>query len=464
MKNKKDTVNSGAVAAAKPKKKKVLIVVVVIIVILVAIIGASLHNATEEVAMVNNTVEIEPVQKRDLSDTIALKGTVAGVSSTNVTSKAASEITAMNVQVGDVVQEGDVLCTLDSTSIEEKIADLEKSLSNANAIDSINAQQAADAVQQAKDDQATQLAAAQLAIDRAQGNLDSIAAAAVATGVTDYAAAQSAKQALEDAWTNYAQVQESTDRAVKAAEQSALLNQYQDSDSSAKDTLSDLKEQLTDCEITAPCGGVVTAVNSKVGDINTEQSVILTIEDTSALKMVATVQEADVLKLEEGMKATVTADATGDEEMQGTVTRVVRVKGAGSADGTTSDGYSVEISIDSTELLIGMSTKARVMLQEKSECLAVPYDLIQYDENGDAFVLVAEMSSDGTATAHRKSIEVGEEVDYYTEVTGGELEEGDMLIYDYTFSIMEGQTFAPEQIYSEQYMGFWEEDAEVVEQ
>lgn len=43
--------------------------------------------------------------------------------------------------------------------------------------------------------------------------------------------------------------------------------------------------------------------------------------------MVATVEEADILKIEEGMKATVTADAMGDETINGTVTRVVRVKG-----------------------------------------------------------------------------------------------------------------------------------------
>lgn len=167
-KKQKNEQNAGAIAAKPKKKKKVLIVVLVIVAVLVVWIGISIHNATKQVAMAVNTVEVEPVQKRDLSDTISVKGTVAGASSTNVTSKAASEITSMNVQVGDIVKEGDVLCTLDSTSIEEKIADLEKSMSNANAVSSINTQQAADALQQAKDDQTTTLAAAQKTLDRAK--------------------------------------------------------------------------------------------------------------------------------------------------------------------------------------------------------------------------------------------------------------------------------------------------------
>ena len=160
------------------------------------------------------------------------------------------------------------------------------------------------------------------------------------------------------------------------------------------------------------------------------------------------------------MTASVTADAMGDETINGTVTRVVRVKSQGTGMDATAGVYSVEITIDNNELLIGMAAKAKVMLKEKGEVLAVPYDLIQYDENGDAFVLVAEKNEDGSAIAVRKNVEVGEEVDYYTEITGGDLKEGDMLIYDYTFSVVEGQSFAPQQMYSNQDMGI---DAEVIE-
>ena len=217
-----------------------------------------------------------------------------------------------------------------------------------------------------------------------------------------------------------------------------------------------LKEQLEDCNITAPCGGVVTAVNVSVGDVNADSKTpLVTIEDTSSLKMVATVEEADILKIEEGMKATVTADAMGDETINGTVTRVVRVKGqsTGSDGQTTSGGYSVEISLDNKELLVGMEVKAKVMIKEKGEVLAIPYDLVKTDDDGNTYVLVAEANADGSATAVKKNITVGEEVDYYTEVTGGDLAEGDKLIYDYSGTVTEGQQFTPEQMYSEQDMG-----------
>ena len=93
----------------KPKKKKkVWLIVLVIAAVLAVAVGIVVHNMAKTVETVSNTVEVEPVQLRDLSDTISLKGTVSGENSVNVTSKATAEITAVNVQLGDIVKEGDV--------------------------------------------------------------------------------------------------------------------------------------------------------------------------------------------------------------------------------------------------------------------------------------------------------------------------------------------------------------------
>ena len=446
----------------KPKKgkKKVVIIVLVVLIIVVAVIGNAVKKMTSQVATAVNTVEVEPVQKRDLSDTISLKGTVSGITKNNVTSKALAEITAVNVQVGDIVKEGDVLCTLDSSTIKDQVADLERDMSDTNATNSINSQQTAETVSRAKEDQQTQLAAAQKAIDDAKDayNAQSIMwDKSEDKSDAEFQSLLAAQKAVTTAEEDYQKVLETTNRTIEDAQLAVELDKYKTTDSTSKDKLTDLKEQLADCNITAPCGGVVTAVNVSVGDINADSKTpLVTIEDTSSLKMVATVEEADILKIEEGMKATVTADAMGDETINGTVTRVVRVKGQSTgSDGqtTTSGGYSVEISLDNTELLVGMEAKAKVMIKERGEVLAVPYDLVKTDDDGNSYVLVAEANADGSATAVKKNITVGEEVDYYTEVTGGDLSEGDKLIYDYSGTVMEGQQFTPEQMYSEQDMG-----------
>lgn len=461
------------VAEVPKKKKKVWLIVLVIAAIVIVLIGSAVKNMTSQIETAANTVEVEPVEKRDLSDSVSLKGTIAGQSKTNVMSLAAAEITAVNVQVGDIVKEGDPLVTLDQKDIEKQIAELKTNINNANAIAANDATQKQESLVQNKQDQQDSLEAAQKAIDEAQSDVDKYKKKVAECGdyiyylknnhedTSEYDAKlegfksslEAAQKALDTANDNYASVLKSTDRSVASAQNTVDMQKYQTSTTrDLKDQLEQLQKQLADCTLSAPIGGVVTAVNVSVGDKNTAGTTMITIEDTSSLKVIVNVEEADILKIQEGMPATVSTDATGDEEIKGTVTRVVRVKNQSTntngTDTNTSSGYSAEITIDNTELLVGMSAKAKIVIKDRGTQLAVPYDLIRQDDNGDSYVLAAEANEDGTATAVRKNIKVGEEVDYYTEVTGGDLKEGDQLIYDNTFSVTEGQVFTPEQIYS----------------
>ena len=521
----------------KKKKKKLWIPILIVLALIIGIVSISLKRMGSQIEMAANTVEIEPVAKRDLSDSISMKGTISGESKTNVMSIASAEVTSVSVQPGDIISEGDPLVTLDTADLEKEIASLGTDSTNADAIAQNETAQKKDSLNQAVEDQNTALSRAQSTIDEAQRDLDSTqnnynsckdsldkkngslsdakreleaaekelqkASTALESAQTAYTAdpddkklkkaydaalktqtekqtayekaqlsltnlqtdiasleaelstydssIKAAQNTLESAKESYADTATSTARTVAAAQNAVNMEQYQSDDShSLSEKLDNLKKQLDDCTLTAPCSGVVTAVNVSVGDNYAAGTTMITIEDTSALKVIVNVEEANILKLQEGMKAIITTDATGEEEISGTVTRVVRVKNQSTTDAAASGSYSAEISIDSTSLLVGMNAKARIILQEKSSVLAVPYDLIRLDDDGSNYVLVAIGNEDGTATAVRKNIVCGEEVDYYTEITGGDLKEGDLLIYDYNGTVTEGQIFSPEQLYSEQ--------------
>ena len=457
------------------KKKKIWLIILIVVILVIAVAGTAVKKMTSQMETTANTVETVPVEKRNLSDSISLKGTIAGKSKTNVMSLAAAEITAVDVQVGDIVKEGDPLVTLDKKDIEKQIAELKTNINNANAVAANDAAQKQNSLAQNKQDQQDALDAAQKTIDEAQADVDKYKKKVSECedyiyylkndhkDTTEYdgkletfkSSLETAQKALDSANDNYASVLKSTDRSVASAQNTVDMEKYQSSTTAdLKDQLDQLEKQLADCTLSAPISGVVTAVNVSVGDKNAAGTTMITIEDTSSLKVIVNVEEADILKIQEGMPATVTTDATGEEEIKGTVTRVVRVKNqsanTNSTDTNTTTGYSAEITIDNADLLVGMSAKAKIIIKDRGTELAVPYDLIQYDENGDAFVLTAQMNGDGTATAVRKNITVGEEVDYYTEVTGGDLKEGDQLIYDNTFSITEGQQFTPNQAYQDE--------------
>ena len=127
---------------------------------------------------------------------------------------------------------------------------------------------------------------------------------------------ETAQNALDSANDNYASVLKNTDRSVASAQNTVDMQKYQTSTTrDLKDQLEQLQKQLADCTLSAPIGGVVTAVNVSVGDKNTAGTTMITIEDTSSLKVIVNVEEADILKIQEGMPATVSTDATGDEEI-----------------------------------------------------------------------------------------------------------------------------------------------------
>lgn len=465
-------------------KRKKLIIVLALIAVSVVILVFYGRSRLLKMAEASDLIELEPVQKRDLSDFISLTGTVGGESKMNYSSSAAAEITALNVVVGDEVKEGDIIATLDAEAIQSQIDMLETSMANADALEKNQNKLNQHALEQAKADQQSQLAVASQAISDAQysydravnevndlnsqinsltGQLNAVqdegqkeslseeisALKEQLAGAQDTVA--SAEQAVTEAKNNYNSVKSSTDEAIYSAQNAVDMQQYSATDNTdVRTQLEQLYDQLDDCTIISQTSGIVTAVNASAGDINTPGTALITVENNHTLVMTASVDEKDILKLQEGMKAVVTSDALDGQEISGEVIKVVRVYGGASSDssmtdemvmtgGGSSGGFSVQIRLDDCDLLSGMSAKAKVVLSDKSGILSVPYDLVQEDESGQSYILCGEVNDDGTYTAVRRDIETGEEINYYVEVLGGDLTEGDYIVMDY--SVQEGDMF-----------------------
>lgn len=466
----------------KFKWKKLIIILVIIVAAIIAAVFFA-KKKLSSVAEASNLIQLEEVRKQDLSDFVSLTGTVSGEAKTNYSSSASAEFATVEVEVGDEIKEGDVIATLDTESIQKQITILEKSLSNASALRQNQNQMNQHALDAAKADQANQLEAANQAIS----NADAAYAAAEAqindlsaqiTALTDQMnvseneeeksilsaqieqlqaqleAARSelsaADNARSEARTNYNSVKSATDEAIYSAQNAIDAAKYNTDDDSATQTqLDELRKQLEDCTITSKSDGIVTAVNVSAGDMNTPNTPVITVENNQSMIMSASVSETDILKLQEGMKAIITSDALEEQEINGEVIKVVKVynasagssgtSGEGMSSSSAAGGFSVQIKLDDSDLISGMSAKAKIILTDKTNILCVPYDLVMEDESGQSYVLCAEVNEDGTYTAVRKDIQTGEEVNYYVEVTGGDVKEGDFVILDY--SIAEGDTF-----------------------
>ena len=181
---------------------------------------------------------------------------------------------------------------------------------------------------------------------------------------------------------------------------SSQLNSLTSGDSEEK-KIEQYQEQLQDCIVESPISGVITAVNVEAGDMY-NGSAIVTIEDISGYEVSAEIDEYDIGKIEKGQKVIIKTNATGDEELEGTVVRIAPRASAGGSDVT----YTVSISIDTAHemLRMDMTAKLSIILESKENALTVPYDAVQEDENGKFYVEVVT----NTASANQESEEVSQ--------------------------------------------------------
>jgi len=467
----------------KKKKKRVITTIIIIALILgggAYALTSCMKSASEAMQnMAGMALETTNVEKRDITNAISVSGTVESESLVKITSKLTAKVATINVEVGSHVNEGDVLCVFDSSDFQQQYDNLSKTQLNAQNQTANQHKINLRNLETAKKDKEINLAQAQRAIDDAkkardeiyekEGKLvDELNEQIVRRGnaqntmdTTDdpqeYQKAQMTYQeadalvqskqasldAVRDQFSTYDKAVQSAEDSYAATERSAdaTIQNYQDildaeqfqQDNNSQSELDKLAESIAECTVTAPRSGIITSLNIAEGSIPTTDA-LMTIEDTSALKVKAQISEADILSVKEGLPVTLKTNATGDKEFSGKVSRVVNIYNSGNAQaaaaGTSSGGYSAEITVDDagSELLIGMTAKIKIILSEKKDVLAVPYESIITDDDNSKHVLLVEKQSDGTSKAKAAKVETGMEGSYYTEITSGELKEGDTVL------------------------------------
>lgn len=432
-------------------------------------------------------VRTTTLQKTSLENSVSTTGTVESANVSTVTTDLKYTVKSVNVQVGDTVQAGDVICTLDTEDLEKQIERAKESLTDQTeqtqeaydkALKSYNEAKkdyddAVTAADDAEDDYydswddlnaaVNQVSALQADYDSKQSQLSSMLTEyneAVSTYGVDSdeakaakdryeqfkeGAAKDAQTALEDAQmtTGYQSLVQAKDQAVAAWEQAKTAKEQAEKQletasesldttkknldkSGSSDTLEDLQEQLTKCTITAETSGTVTSLNATVGSICSDT--VATIQDTNALKIAVTIQEYDVPNVSIGMKARITSDAT-DGEISGTLTQISPTATAatgGQSSSSSSGTFSAEVSVDgaSSGLLIGMNANVEIVQSTTDNVFVVPYDAVGTEDDGTKYVMVKTGGDGADATFEKVTVTTGAENDYYIEISGDALSEG----------------------------------------
>lgn len=160
-----------SVLTEKMKKHKKILIVGVIVVAVAGAGVAVVNNVNEKkeqmMAMMNQT-QTSKVERRTLVSSVSATGTVTSVESKNVSANLnGMEVKSVEVEVGDIVEEGQILCVLDSSDIEEELADARTALRAANEKTKIDLVAAERNLNNAQQDYVTD-------IERANEDLNSV--------------------------------------------------------------------------------------------------------------------------------------------------------------------------------------------------------------------------------------------------------------------------------------------------
>ncbi len=179
-------------------------------------------------------------------------------------------------------------------------------------------------------------------------------------------------------------------------------------------------------EITAPVSGVVTALDVENGGLIDASQPCVEISPASSLQVKVAIHERDLKNVKVGQTVKVTGVAFEKPAYQGVVKSIAksaRQRISGTISETVVDAV-IELREDELDdsLRLGLTAKARVVVDEEENAVVVPYDYVMEDGNQQEYVYLYE-----NGVAVKRVIGTADELPSGFRVTEG-LQPGDVII------------------------------------
>jgi|YNPMSStandDraft_1061717.scaffolds.fasta_scaffold00337_12 HlyD family secretion protein len=181
-----------------------------------------------------------------------------------------------------------------------------------------------------------------------------------------------------------------------------------------------IEATLAQVRLRAPFAGTITEVNIKPGDQVNPGTVAFRMDDLSRLLVDVQVPEIDINRIRIGQPARLTFDAIPGKEYSGKVIEVGQV-------GTPVAGvvnFSVTIELEDADQAVrpGMTAAVNIVVDQIENALLIPNRAVRLREGKRVVFLL----KDGVPSP--VAVTIGAISDTYSEVIGGEVKEGDVVI------------------------------------
>lgn len=379
------------------------------IVLLVALVAFLMPRGSAQDLAAAAALDIATVRRGTLVATVNATGAISPLREAGLAFSATGPLAKLDVKQGDVVKAGQVLAQLDTRTLEFQLAQAEANLAAAQAkLDQLKNPSPSDvaaaqasvasaeaALAQLKSPTPNDLAIAkadlekaQAAVARAQADYDRIGGAsnpfiattpqalALQQATLDYQKAvalynakvnptesqlKQAQAALEQARAQLAKLISPSPNDIKAAQ--ANVDQAR----AARDLA---KARVDDAIIRAPFDGIVTRVEFDLGSFVSAGRTVVTIADTSELRVKLNIDETDIARLKVGQEVTLGLDAYPDVTLSARVTDVAA--SAMTIQGVVNYIVTVTINPGEVPVKIGMTANANIVVVQKDNVLLVP--------------------------------------------------------------------------------------------
>ncbi|MFN2149719.1 MAG: efflux RND transporter periplasmic adaptor subunit [Anaerolineales bacterium] len=445
--------------------KRWWIIALILVVLVAGFFGIRAYRRGQDNSA-NANLQTEPIRRGELTASVGATGIVRSNQSATLVFETNGTVEYVHQGLGETVAAGEVLATLQKTSLSAQIIMAEADL--------VNAQQALDdllASDQARAAAQQNLAKAQDALDKAQYTLtvrqagnrasqDTIRGAEAnltlaneevrraedvydmargeagkALALSNLVAARQKRDSIQRQLNWYLGRPDEIEQALLEADVAVAEARVKDAEREwerVKDgpTQADLQAAqarvdaaqatLELARITAPFRGTITDINVMAGDQVSPGTPAFRLDDLSRMLVDVELSEVDINRVQVGNPVTLNFDAVPNVDYTGELVEIGQV--GGSVQGVVNFPVTVELKDADEAIKPGMTAAVNIVVEQIENALQVPNRAVRV-VNGQRVVYLLE---NGQPTA--VAIQLGANSDLYSEVTGGDIKEGDLVV------------------------------------
>lgn len=298
-------------------------------------------------------IKTAAAEKHEIQAAYEMAGVLVPSQTLNIVSKLSGQVTEMGYDVGNIVKTGDTLIKLETKTLGAQLQQAEAGLQSAEA--------AALSARNQEDLTKINLEIVQKAYDDIKILYDSGAAS---------------KSQLEDAYNKLELQKKQYENAAGPAQ-----SQAQASISTANANINSIKVQMANSVIKSPISGIVATRSINPGEIASPNVTLMTIANTSTLKLKGTIPQELLPMLQTGQEIEVSVDIYPDKPVKG------RIESIGPVSVSTGAVFPIEIAIDNREgIKAGLSAHAAINIAQNLG-VVVPVEAV-ITNNGESYVYV----------------------------------------------------------------------------